>query len=73
MAKPFLTEDAKKNIIFHSSLQFLHDYVPKEILPQELGGDMGPYDNSYSTQAVFAMKDHFEIMEQCVSANKELV
>nr|XP_049699437.1 alpha-tocopherol transfer protein isoform X2 [Helicoverpa armigera]XP_049699438.1 alpha-tocopherol transfer protein isoform X2 [Helicoverpa armigera]XP_049699439.1 alpha-tocopherol transfer protein isoform X2 [Helicoverpa armigera] len=36
--KPFLKEKMRKRIHFHSSFTALHEYVPKELLPEEYGG-----------------------------------
>lgn len=39
--KPFLKEKIRNRIYTHSDIESLYDYVPKEILPTEYGGDAG--------------------------------
>ncbi|CAH0595194.1 unnamed protein product [Chrysodeixis includens] len=36
--KPFLKEKMRNRIHFHSDYKALHEYVPKELLPEEYGG-----------------------------------
>ena len=45
--------------------------MPKDILPEELGGDMGPFDNNYCAQAVFSIENHFSKVQQYVLTSKE--
>lgn len=40
--KPFLKEKIRNRIFMHSKLEDLYEYVPREILPIEYGGDAGP-------------------------------
>ncbi|XP_017891001.1 alpha-tocopherol transfer protein-like isoform X2 [Ceratina calcarata] len=40
--KPFVKEKIRNRIFMHSDLKTLHEYVPKEMLPTEYGGDAGP-------------------------------
>lgn len=39
--KPFLKEKIRNRIYVHGSLEKLYEYVPKEILPEEYGGQAG--------------------------------
>ncbi|XP_028043335.1 alpha-tocopherol transfer protein-like [Bombyx mandarina] len=39
IVKPFLKEKMKKRVFFHADVQCLQDYIPKEILPVEFGGN----------------------------------
>lgn len=39
--KPFLKEKIKNRIYVHSDLTSLHQYLPKEVLPEEYGGTAG--------------------------------
>ncbi|KAL0132815.1 hypothetical protein PUN28_000494 [Cardiocondyla obscurior] len=43
--KPFLKEKIRNRIFMHSDIKTLYDYVPREILPAEYGGDAGPIQN----------------------------
>ncbi|XP_070155077.1 alpha-tocopherol transfer protein-like [Polyergus mexicanus] len=40
--KPFLKEKIRNRIYMHSNIESLYNYIPKEILPTEYGGDAGP-------------------------------
>ncbi|KZC10617.1 Alpha-tocopherol transfer protein-like [Dufourea novaeangliae] len=40
--KPFLKEKIRNRIFMHSDMKTLYEYIPKEILPSEYGGDAGP-------------------------------
>ncbi|XP_015184477.1 PREDICTED: alpha-tocopherol transfer protein-like [Polistes dominula] len=40
--KPFLKEKIRNRIFTHSKMETLYEYVPREILPTEYGGDAGP-------------------------------
>lgn len=40
--KPFLKEKIRNRIFMHSDLKTLHEYVHREMLPAEYGGDAGP-------------------------------
>lgn len=39
MMKPFLNKDVIESLKVHSTLDTLYEYVPKELLPAEYGGD----------------------------------
>lgn len=39
--RPFLKEKIRQRIYFHSNLESLYKYVPREMLPKEYGGDAG--------------------------------
>ena len=69
MIKPFLKEQVRKSIHFHDSLETLHLHVPKEILPIELGGSSGSYDNSACAQATLGLEKHFSKVRTFVSSN----
>ncbi|XP_018359632.1 PREDICTED: uncharacterized protein LOC108758906 isoform X2 [Trachymyrmex cornetzi] len=43
--KPFLKEKIRNRIFMHSDIKTLYDYIPREILPAEYGGDAGPIQN----------------------------
>ncbi|XP_043265212.1 alpha-tocopherol transfer protein-like [Colletes gigas] len=47
--KPFLKEKIRNRIFMHSDVKTLYDYVPKEILPTEYGGDAGPIQVIHET------------------------
>jgi len=46
LMKPFMSDDYAKKIHFHGSdLTQLHDIVPRDILPKEIGGTKGAYSS----------------------------
>ena len=47
--KPFLKEKIRNRIFVHSNLEKLYEYVPREILPTEYGGDAGPIQAIHGT------------------------
>lgn len=69
LVKPFLNERVKNSIFFHTDVESLHKNVPKEILPRELGGHQGPFDNSACAEAVMTLEKHFDRLKQTVSLN----
>ena len=50
-------------------MESLHIHVPKEILPSELGGTQGKFDNSNCAKAVYNNQLHFTRVQQFVQAN----
>ena len=70
MIKPFLSEQVRNSIHFHDSLETLHEHVPKEILPTELGGSSGSYDNSACAQATLGLEKHFSNVRTFISSNE---
>ena len=69
MVKPFLNKRVRNSIQFHDSLETLHQHVPKEILPTELGGSSGSYDNSACAQATLDLEKHFSKVRTFISSN----
>ncbi|XP_076181488.1 alpha-tocopherol transfer protein-like [Ptiloglossa arizonensis] len=47
--KPFLKEKIRNRIFMHSDLKTLYEYIPREILPTEYGGDAGPIQAIHET------------------------
>lgn len=47
--KPFIKEKIRNRIFMHSDLNTLYEYIPREILPAEYGGDAGPLQNIHET------------------------
>ena len=72
MIKPFLNEDVKESILFHNDLSSLYIHVDKEILPEELGGTQGPFDDSGASSAVLSMSKYFESVQHYVKINSNL-
>ncbi|XP_076242610.1 alpha-tocopherol transfer protein-like [Calliopsis andreniformis] len=47
--KPFIKEKIRNRIFMHSDMNTLYDYIPREILPEEYGGDAGPIQAIHET------------------------
>lgn len=48
LIRPFSRKDASQYCRFHSKLETLHKFVPKELLPSEYGGNVGAIDDLHS-------------------------
>lgn len=59
MMRPLFNERVRESIIFQDDLASLHNFVDKEILPEELGGTSGKFDNSESSFGVSQMSEYF--------------
>ena len=66
MIKPLFNERVREMIQFHDSLESLHQEVDQSILPEELGGKAGKFDNSECAQAVLSMEDYFKSIQKYV-------
>ena len=72
MIKPFVNERVSQSIIFHDSLESFHSNVEKEILPHELGGTNGEFDNSKMACAVNSMSEYFDQVHRYIKNNAAL-
>ena len=72
MIKPFLNDEVKKNILFHNNLESFHEHVDKEILPEELGGEQGIFDNSAASTSVYSLSEYFVQVQKYVNGNTNL-
>ena len=72
MIKPFLTEEVKNTIMFHRSFESFHKYVDKEILPGELGGMQGSFENTDTWSAISIMAEYFVQVQNYVKENSNL-
>lgn len=70
VVKPFMSEHVKKNIHFHSTLESLYEHVDKEVLPEEMGGNCGKFDNSVCVSQTKAMEQYFKDLKATIF-NKE--
>lgn len=48
LIKPFMKKEVMDTLQFHTSLESLYDYLPRESLPNEFGGTAGNIDDFYS-------------------------
>ena len=62
----FLNERVKNMITIHDSVESLHEYVDKKILPREYGGIAGKLNNEDSVKAVISMKDYFQNLKKYI-------
>ena len=60
VAKPLMPEKIQKMINFHSDFQSLHEFVSKDVLPEELGGNTGKFDNSICVKQSKTMEQYFK-------------
>ena len=63
LIKPFLAENVQKKMNFHPDLQSLHQHVNKDILPEELGGNAGQFDNSLCVNQTKSMEPYFKTLK----------
>ena len=71
LIKPFLSDYVKNNIHFHNSFESLHEKVSKDILPEELGGTAGKFDNSKTVEMVKSMEKNFADLKSCMYSESE--
>ena len=64
VVKPFMSEYVRNNIHFHCNFQELHEFVSKEVLPEELGGLTGKFDNYSCFEQTKQMEDYFKKLER---------
>ncbi|CAL1277992.1 unnamed protein product [Larinioides sclopetarius] len=61
LLQPLLKKKLKERLHFHGNkLSSLHKYVPKDFLPEELGGNMGPFNNKEFADYFFGQEAFFE-------------
>jgi len=63
MLQPLLSEDVKKEVVFHSGdLTSMRSMLGEGILPSDVGGEenMDPLDNSQNVEDLRSMKDYFK-------------
>ena len=60
----------QNNIKFHDTLNDLHEEVPREILPQEFGGDTGKMDHSDVKESIQLFEDYFKEVRQLGEENQ---
>ncbi|KAK7073867.1 hypothetical protein SK128_017253, partial [Halocaridina rubra] len=61
LVKPFLSETIKGRLHFHGEdLNSLHQHIPAEELPEELGGALGPMDNSELVRQLKLHEEYFK-------------
>lgn len=63
--KPFLSDTIKGRLHFHGEdMSSLHQHIPAEELPEEVGGTQGPMDNTFLVEQLKRneeyFKDHFQ-------------
>lgn len=54
--KPFIKEKIRNRIFMHSDMKTLYDYIPREILPTEYGGDAGPVQAIHGTMIIIFLR-----------------
>ncbi|ODN04108.1 Alpha-tocopherol transfer protein-like [Orchesella cincta] len=61
MIKMFMSRKLRQRIVIHSSLESLHEAVPREILPESLGGPLSDEDafDSKFEQRIIDSEEHY--------------
>jgi len=61
LLNPLMSQNARENVIFHSSLSSLRDHLGADILPSDLGGlqENGIMDNSQNVETLATMEEFF--------------
>ena len=62
-----MPENIQKMINFHPDFQSLHEFVNKDVLPEELGGTAGKFDNSVCVEQTKSMEEYFKILKNTTS------
>ncbi|KAI4454618.1 alpha-tocopherol transfer protein-related [Holotrichia oblita] len=84
MIKPFLKKEMASLIHVHTKMDTLYEYVPKEALPNELGGQAGTYKELHAKQvklleenAQYLIEEESEIVDETkrteISKNKDAI
>jgi hypothetical protein len=47
MIKPFMNKEVKESLHFHTSMDTLYEKLPRELLPEELGGSAGTINDIF--------------------------
>lgn len=69
--KPFLKDKSKEKIYLHgNNLSTLHDFVSKDVLPTELGGEGPPYNPLFWAEKLMSvpLEEHARLFESISSA-----
>lgn len=53
--KPFLKEKIRNRIFMHSTMETLYERIPKDILPEEYGGNAGPIQKIHGTKLIYIL------------------
>ena len=62
-----IIKSLKENIFFHNSIKDLHAHIDPEILPEEYGGQLGPFDNSPCNEAIKRFDDYYAEVREFAS------
>lgn len=71
VVKPFLSEYVKKNVHFHSTWDSLYEHVDREVLPEEMGGTAGKFDNSICAAQAKDMEQYFNDLKSTMFDKKQ--
>jgi len=66
MIRPLLHERLRDAIVIHGSLDELHQFVDKDILPSNLDGEAGKFDNAESARAAASMPQYFSQLKKYI-------
>ena len=69
VVRPMLSRSLRESIHFHASLEELHRHVDRQILPEELGGAGGKFDNRKCLETLERMSGHFQELKELAASN----
>ena len=59
----------KENILFHDTMDQLHEYVDRDILPEEYGGKLARVENTQLRLASLKFEDYFKEVQKLADDN----
>lgn len=57
--RPWMHEEVREMLHFHDTIEDLHQHIDKSVLPEEYGGEVGPFDLSEMRKCLMGMEDYF--------------
>ncbi|CAG9805305.1 unnamed protein product [Chironomus riparius] len=71
LISPFLKKESVENMVFHSSFNTLHEYIDKDCLPIEYGGNFGTLDEFHeiNLKQLFKNRDYLGRKENFLLQN----
>jgi len=72
LISPFLKKESVENMVFHSSFDTLHEYIDKDSLPIEYGGNAGTLDELHeiNIKQLFKNRDYLGRKENFLLLNE---
>ena len=61
----------KEIIFFHNTMDQLHEYVDRDILPEEYGGKLARVENTQVRLASLKFEDYFKEVQKMADDNRD--